>query len=187
VSTNPTPPPAPVQPQRYTTDGLTYLRPSPDGKWVSYAAHAARLAAVEGDNARLRNIIAQIESHKPSRVTGGLCVHCNEQFVGEGWIAHFQKHATTCEKHPFAAAVRAVVNADLRGSTMTTSQVAALDLCRLALAPASATLAAANRWAEENHPLLRCVHGQALKDGAGESLEPDCGCRAPATGKAVSQ
>lgn len=33
-------------------------------------------------------------------------------------------------------------------------------------------------WAEENYPLPRCVHGNALKDGAGERLEPNCGCRA---------
>jgi len=32
-------------------------------------------------------------------------------------------------------------------------------------------------WAETNHPLPRCEHGKALKDGAGELLEPSCGCR----------
>jgi hypothetical protein len=26
--------------------------------------------------------------------------------------------------------------------------------------------------------ILRCVHGSAIRDGAGEALEPPCGCRA---------
>lgn len=29
-----------------------------------------------------------------------------------------------------------------------------------------------------DHPLPRCPHGQALRDGGGERLEPPCGCRA---------
>jgi hypothetical protein len=32
-------------------------------------------------------------------------------------------------------------------------------------------------WAEKNFPLPRCRHGKPLKDGAGELLEPSCGCR----------
>ena len=32
-------------------------------------------------------------------------------------------------------------------------------------------------WANTNYPLPRCRHGKALKDGAGELLEPTCGCR----------
>lgn len=32
-------------------------------------------------------------------------------------------------------------------------------------------------WVETNHPLPRCGHGKALKDGGGELLEPSCGCR----------
>lgn len=30
------------------------------------------------------------------------------------------------------------------------------------------------------HPLPRCIHGHALKDGGGEILEPPCGCRTEA-------
>ena len=33
-------------------------------------------------------------------------------------------------------------------------------------------------FVETHHPLPRCAHGQALKDHAGELLEPSCGCRA---------
>jgi hypothetical protein len=32
-------------------------------------------------------------------------------------------------------------------------------------------------WAEKNYPLPRCRHGKALKDAAGDLLEPTCGCR----------
>lgn len=38
-------------------------------------------------------------------------------------------------------------------------------------------LAAATRWVEEHHPLPRCEHGNALRDHAGDVLEPSCGCR----------
>lgn len=30
---------------------------------------------------------------------------------------------------------------------------------------------------ERDHPLPRCRHGKPLIDGAGEILEPPCGCR----------
>lgn len=40
-------------------------------------------------------------------------------------------------------------------------------------------LAAAIEWVEANAPLPRCQHGAALRDGAGEILEPRCGCRWP--------
>lgn len=33
-------------------------------------------------------------------------------------------------------------------------------------------------WVQKHHPLPRCKHGSALRDGAGERLEPSCGCRA---------
>lgn len=39
-------------------------------------------------------------------------------------------------------------------------------------------LAAAIEETERDHPLPRCQHGNALKDGGGELLEPSCGCRA---------
>lgn len=39
-------------------------------------------------------------------------------------------------------------------------------------------LAEANRFAEQNYPLMRCVHGQALIDHGGNVLEPPCGCQA---------
>lgn len=32
-------------------------------------------------------------------------------------------------------------------------------------------------FAERLDPLPRCEHGNALRDGAGETLEPSCGCR----------
>src|SRR6266436_2257261 len=32
-------------------------------------------------------------------------------------------------------------------------------------------------FTEANFPLPRCIHGNALRDGAGEILEPTCGCR----------
>lgn len=31
-------------------------------------------------------------------------------------------------------------------------------------------------FAENYRPLPRCKHGTALKDGAGDLLEPSCGC-----------
>lgn len=46
------------------------------------------------------------------------------------------------------------------------------------LAAAIARLHAANVETERDHPLPRCEHGSALRDGAGEALEPPCGCRA---------
>jgi len=39
-------------------------------------------------------------------------------------------------------------------------------------------------WANENFPLPRCRHGKALRDGAGEMLEPSCGCAALSKEKA---
>lgn len=39
-------------------------------------------------------------------------------------------------------------------------------------------LADAVRKTERHHPLPRCIHGKALRDRAGEILEPMCGCRA---------
>lgn len=39
-------------------------------------------------------------------------------------------------------------------------------------------LTAAIRDTERDHPLPRCEHGNALRDGGGEALEPLCGCRA---------
>lgn len=41
-------------------------------------------------------------------------------------------------------------------------------------------LSEAIAFAEAVGPLPRCPHGSALKDGAGEVLEPPCGCRATA-------
>lgn len=34
-------------------------------------------------------------------------------------------------------------------------------------------------FVETFHPLPRCDHGNCLRDGAGEILEPFCGCRMP--------
>jgi hypothetical protein len=31
---------------------------------------------------------------------------------------------------------------------------------------------------EETEPLPRCIHGNCVRDGSGEALEPACGCRA---------
>jgi hypothetical protein len=31
---------------------------------------------------------------------------------------------------------------------------------------------------EEAEPLPRCIHGNCVRDGSGEALEPSCGCRA---------
>lgn len=39
-------------------------------------------------------------------------------------------------------------------------------------------LANAVAFVEKHYPLPRCSHGQALRDGAGDILEPSCGCRA---------
>lgn len=39
-------------------------------------------------------------------------------------------------------------------------------------------LSEAIAFAELVGPLPRCIHGAALRDGGGESLEPPCGCRA---------
>jgi hypothetical protein len=44
--------------------------------------------------------------------------------------------------------------------------------------PEEDTLGAAIRHVEQQHPLPRCGHGSALRDGGGERLEPPCGCRA---------
>jgi hypothetical protein len=33
-------------------------------------------------------------------------------------------------------------------------------------------------WVERHHPLLRCKHGNCLRDHGMELLEPSCGCRA---------
>jgi len=38
-------------------------------------------------------------------------------------------------------------------------------------------LTEANERADKNFPLPLCSHGNHLKDGAGELLEPACGCR----------
>lgn len=32
-------------------------------------------------------------------------------------------------------------------------------------------------FVEKNYPLPRCTHGNALKDHAGDVLEPSCGCK----------
>jgi len=32
-------------------------------------------------------------------------------------------------------------------------------------------------FVQQHYPLPRCVHGHALKDHAGDLLEPSCGCR----------
>jgi hypothetical protein len=40
----------------------------------------------------------------------------------------------------------------------------------------TARLSDSVRWAETHHPLPRCMHGHAVRDGAGERLEPSCGC-----------
>jgi hypothetical protein len=51
------------------------------------------------------------------------------------------------------------------------------ELEREAKNQALAILAKANKEAERDHPLPRCMHGSALVDGSGEALEPPCGCR----------
>lgn len=38
-------------------------------------------------------------------------------------------------------------------------------------------LTSAINYVNQNHPLPRCVHDQALRDHSGEALEPPCGCR----------
>ncbi len=40
-----------------------------------------------------------------------------------------------------------------------------------------ARLGAAVDLLEKNHPLPRCAHGNALRDHAGDTLEPSCGCK----------
>lgn len=59
-----------------------------------------------------------------------------------------------------------------------------------ALASPINDLAAAVRDVERDYPLPRCDHGNALRDHAGDTLEPSCGCRAvavpPVTGEGVS-
>lgn len=47
----------------------------------------------------------------------------------------------------------------------------------------SDNLAEAINYVEANHPLPRCKHDAALRDGAGEALEPPCGCHASAPTK----
>lgn len=32
-------------------------------------------------------------------------------------------------------------------------------------------------YVQEHHPLPRCHHGNALRDGGWDTLEPSCGCR----------
>jgi hypothetical protein len=39
-----------------------------------------------------------------------------------------------------------------------------------------AALHAAIKFVEQTTPLPRCQHGHALRDGAGEILDPSCGC-----------
>jgi hypothetical protein len=51
---------------------------------------------------------------------------------------------------------------------------------RLEFESAVNRLARAIAQAETLDTLPRCVHGGCLIDGAGERLEPPCGCRAPA-------
>lgn len=38
-------------------------------------------------------------------------------------------------------------------------------------------LSASVAYVNEHHPLPRCSHGNALRDGGGDLLEPSCGCR----------
>ena len=52
--------------------------------------------------------------------------------------------------------------------------LAAVDAYLAALAVAH--LAAATDELGQNHPLPRCAHARALRDHAGEMLEPPCGC-----------
>lgn len=40
-------------------------------------------------------------------------------------------------------------------------------------------LSRAVKYVEQNHPLPRCTHGQALRDHSGERLAPPCGCGLP--------
>jgi hypothetical protein len=40
----------------------------------------------------------------------------------------------------------------------------------------TARLADSVAYVNKHHPLPRCSHGNALRDGAGEMLEPSCGC-----------
>lgn len=49
--------------------------------------------------------------------------------------------------------------------------------CNGAIADPVEELTEAIAWVERNHPLPRCAHGKALRDGAGEPLAPDCGCK----------
>lgn len=44
------------------------------------------------------------------------------------------------------------------------------------LANSIADLSAAIAFVNEHHPLPRCSHGHALRDGGGEKLLPSCGC-----------
>jgi len=39
------------------------------------------------------------------------------------------------------------------------------------------SLGDAVKFVNKHYPLPRCVHGRAFCDGAGEILEPPCGCR----------
>jgi hypothetical protein len=58
-------------------------------------------------------------------------------------------------------------------------KAARTEIERRAEQAATGRLAAAVREVEAAHPLPRCRHGVALRDGGGERLEPSCGCRAP--------
>lgn len=48
-----------------------------------------------------------------------------------------------------------------------------------AFAASVSRLAEALEFAER-YPLPQCIHGNTILDGAGERLEPTCGCRADA-------
>lgn len=61
----------------------------------------------------------------------------------------------------------------------TCGRVACVRAAKAADRAAVAHLAAAVAFAQEKYPLPRCPHGKALRDHAGELLEPTCGCRAP--------
>lgn len=43
--------------------------------------------------------------------------------------------------------------------------------------PPDEQLAMAGKYAEAEHAVLRCPHGNALRDAAGKDLQVACGCR----------
>jgi len=84
-----------------------------------------------------------------------------------------------CEAAQYALTLTEHPNSQLQAPV---ARERAAGLLRAALTPKPegdpiAELGAAVEQVNREHPLPRCAHGKALADGAGEKLEPPCGCR----------